>query len=121
MMTYEEIKGMQEYAPLVEQIEEMMEDREFSESLMNADSAQEFRSLVMTKGIEMDETTANAAFAVVHGEKTGELNGEELDAVAGGIIVEAIVIGFFAGLVVGGAVGIAYWRYKQSFGDKSCK
>lgn len=123
MNMYEEMMNSAEFAPLMEQLKQVMSDEHFANAVNDAPTADAFRSLFASKGIEMDEAAAAAAFSAFHQVATDELDESALDEVAGGfatIIVGGIIIGACAGVVAGVCCAKLYEIVKYGLSGNSC-
>ncbi|MDO4731008.1 MAG: Nif11-like leader peptide family natural product precursor [Clostridia bacterium] len=110
-----------------EKIKEVFSDEIFVGSLFSMDTAAEVQAALKEKGIEMTEdeilSVRDLLCKVESGEidseqlqnwssqtETGELSEEELEAVAGGVVLSAFGLILFAAAVIVGAVsGVAIY------------
>lgn len=80
----------------MENMEMLKNDTELMEALEKAQSAEEIAALLRAKGYEVTDENAQAAFAYKNGD--GELSEEMLDDVAGGLLIETVIVG---GYIIG--------------------
>lgn len=90
---------------MMEAIDQALTDQAFCDTVAEAESAEAIKALFLEKGIEIDDTIANAAFEkkekVLAGE---ELTPEDLELVAGGC--KGCFFGYtLGGAAAGGAIG----------------
>ena len=91
-------------------IDEAMQDDEFTAKLAQAADAAEIKAIFLARGIEIDDVTAEAAFAKMESIARGdELTAEDLELVAGGCkncYYSCTLAGAALGGLVGGPGGI---------------
>ena len=90
-------------------IDEAMQDNEFTAKLAQAADAAEIKAVFLARGIEIDDVTAEAAFAKMESIARGdELTAEDLELVAGGCkscYFNCLIGGAALGALVGGVPG----------------
>lgn len=95
---------------------EMLNDKDFLVSLVEAESPEKFGAILKEKNIELDGLTVEEAYKVFNDQKDKELSEEDLEGASGGIafLVGVAAIGTaVAGYAVVRTIGsYAYQQYK---------